>query len=212
MEVINVNSNCPNCGAPVDFEKDSQAFICKYCSSVIAIIPPAPNQATTEDTKKPVLRKVEPEVKYKANHNIGSNSQGGHLWITKDEVVFKPHSLNFGPLGKRYIRIQDVVGYEKGFLTNMTIYTKNGYQMDLVVWKKDEIINEIESRRVNYFESQGLPVPPLECGDQIGYYESTSDGEGDGAVPADQLNTKAGCLGVIVAFIVSIGTLLYSIV
>lgn len=211
MEIVNVNSNCPNCGAPVDFEQESQAFICKYCSSVIAIIPPAINQTNAGDVKTPVLRKVEPELQYKANHNIGSNSQGGHLWITKDEVVFKPHSLNFGPLGKRYIRIQDVVGYEKGFLTNMTIYTKNGYQMDLVVWKKDEIINEIESRRINYFEGQGLPVPPLEYGDQVGNAQSFSNADNDGAVPADQLSSKSGCLGVMVALVLSVGSLLYSL-
>lgn len=210
MGIIKVNSNCPNCGAPVDFEQDSQAFICKYCSSVIAIIPQTISQTNSEENNQPVLRKVEPEIRHLANHVLGIYSQGGHLWITKDEVVFKPHLFNFGPLGKRYIRIQDVVGYEKGFLTNMTIYTKNGYQMNLVVWKKDEIINEIESRRINYFVSQGLPVPPLEYGDQVGSFSSTSNGENDGAIPADQLNSKSGCLGIMVALVVSIGSLLCS--
>ena len=210
MEVVNVTSNCPNCGAPVDYEQDSHAFICKYCSSVIAIIPPSTSQTDAGEAKQSVLRKVEPEIEYKANHNIGSNSQGGKLWITKDEVVFKPHSLNFGPLGKRYIRIQDIVGYEKGFLTNMTIYTKNGYQMDLVVWKKDEIISEIESRRVDYFERQGLPVPPLEFGDQISY--NSSDSGDDDTIPAEQISSGSGCLGLFLAIVVfSIGSLLYGI-
>ena len=92
------------------------------------------------------------------------NDQGGMLWITKDEVVFKPHKLNFGNLGKKYIRIQDVSGYSKGFLTNFSIWTKDGSEMGLVVWKKDEIIREVEKRRHAFYQSKGLPTPPLRFG------------------------------------------------
>ena len=78
------------------------------------------------------------------------------------------------------------------------------------VGKKDEIINEIESRRIDYYKRHGLPVPPLEYGNQIVSHLSNSDDENDGAIPADQLNNKSGCLGILVTLVVSIGSLLYS--
>lgn len=203
-----VNSNCPNCGAPIEIDQDAQAFICKYCSSVVAVIPRTPSQIEESKTELPILRKVEPELKYLANHQVSAlNAQGGHLWITKDEVVFKPHALNVGPLGKRYIRIQDVVGYKKGALTHMSIFTKSGYEMDIVVWKKDEIINEIEKRRVNHFQSQGLPVPSLQFSDGV----SSSSNIAGGAVSAEQMSSNSGCLGVIAAFVFSASAVLYSI-
>ena len=208
MEILNVNSNCPNCGAPIEIDQDAQAFICKYCSSVVAVIPRTPSQIEESKTELPILRKVEPELKYQANHQVSAlNAQGGRLWITKDEVVFKPHALNVGPLGKRYIRIQDVVGYKKGALTHMSIFTKSGYEMDIVVWKKDEIINEIEKRRVNHFQSQGLPVPSLQFSDGV----SSSSNIAGGAVSADQMSSNTGCLGVIAAFVISASAVLYSI-
>lgn len=137
MEIIDIHSNCPNCGAPIELDTEAQAFVCKYCSSIIAVVSESSNSTEKSQQSSPILRKVEPELKYQANHQISAlNSQGGHLWITKEEVVFKPHSLNVGPMGKRYIRIQDIVGYKKGALTHMSIFTKSGYEMDIVVWKK----------------------------------------------------------------------------
>ena len=110
-------------------------------------------------------------------------------------------------MGKRYIRIQDIVGYKKGALTHMSIFTKSGYEMDIVVWKKDEIINEIEKRRVNFFQSQGLPVPPLQYGSEF----SNSCNISKGAVPAEQMSSNSGCLGIIAAFIASTSIILYSL-
>lgn len=208
MDIKNINTSCPNCGAPVEIDNDSQAFVCKYCSSVVATVSSDSTHTDSDEPTLPILRKIEPELKYRANHQVSaSNNQGGHIWITKDEVVFKPHGLNFGPMGKRYIRIQDVIGYEKGPLTYMSIFTKSGYEMVIVVWKKDEIINEIEKRRVNYFQSQGLPVPPLQYGAE---YSGLGDSS-NGAVPAEQMSTNSGCMGAIAAFIVPVSAIFYSI-
>lgn len=208
MEIIDVHSNCPNCGAPIELDAEAQAFVCKYCSSIIAVVSENSNSTETSQPSSPILRKVEPELRYQANHQVSAmNAQGGHLWITKEEVVFKPHSLNFGPMGKRYIRIQDIVGYKKGALTHMSIFTKSGYEMDIVVWKKDEIINEIEKRRINFFKSQGLPVPPLQYGNEFCNPCKISDG----AVSAEQMSSNSGCLGIIAAFIVSTSIVLYSL-
>lgn len=216
MNVLNVNSTCPNCGAPVEIDKGSQAFVCKYCSSIVAIVSNESSSTQSDQSSTPVLRKVEPELKFAANHQVSAiNSQGGHLWITKDEVVFKPHAINFGPMGKRYIRIQDVVGYKKGLLTHMSIFTKSGYEMDLVVWNKDEIINEIERRRVNFYKSQGLPIPPLKYSEgvrDVSYNTNDTGYSPNGGKSAEQMSSNAGCLGVIVAFIISASAVLYSII
>ncbi len=167
--------NCPNCGAPLTADISNGGIICQYCKSVIAIeVAPAANlnnpgvNMPVDDLGQGIqfhLRKVEPELKYMANFKESAvNAQGGMLWITKDEVVFKPHMFNFGNLGKKYIRIQDVAGYSKGFLTSFSIWTKDGSEMGLVVWKKDEIIREVEKRRHAYYQSMGLPTPPLQFG------------------------------------------------
>lgn len=163
MEMIQIG-NCPNCGAPLSADITNGAIICQYCKSVIAISIPSAAECGTpaQDPGQGIrflLREVQPELKYLAN--FSANYQGGHLWITKDEVVFKPHFFNFGSLDKKYIRIQDVAGYSKGFLTKFSIWTKDGSEMGLVSWKKGEIINEVEKRRRAYFQSRGLPVPEL---------------------------------------------------
>lgn len=167
--------NCPNCGAPLTADISNGGIVCQYCKSVIAIsVAPAVDSnnpgvnASVDNLGQGIrflLRTVQPELTYQANFNENSfNSQGGHLWITKDEVVFKPHSFNFGNLDKKYIRIQDVAGYTKGFLTSFSIWTKDGSEMSLVVWKKNEIIREVEKRRHAFYQAHGLPTPPLQFG------------------------------------------------
>lgn len=86
-------------------------------------------------------------IEYKANFNEGLNSIGGKIIITPDLIIFRSHSLNFGDLSDRVFKIQDVLGYRKGFLTFLYIKFKGGYEIKLTVWKKQEIITEIESRR-----------------------------------------------------------------
>ena len=162
-----ITAKCAHCGAQIVFGETDEVTVCKYCDSVNAI--PDVIKKTSEENEvkeEPKLREIMPEIKYAANHQVSaSNSQGGHIWITKYELYFKPHKFNMGDLSKRYIRIQDICGYEKGLLTSLTIYTKKGYAMELAVWKKDEIINALEARRRAYFELRGEPVPELTKGD-----------------------------------------------
>lgn len=164
METFNEVGNCPHCGAPLAIDISTGATLCQYCKSIIAIST-VPRMEDMGQGVRFILRNVEPELKYVANYNESfGNSQGGHLWITRNEVVFKPHKLNFGNLGKKYIRIQDVAGYTKGFLTQFSIWTMNGDEMSLVVWKKNEIIQEIEKRRHEFYESKGMLTPELKYG------------------------------------------------
>lgn len=163
--------NCPHCGAPLTSEITSGGLLCQYCKSVIAIETEKFSDVETHtggnfvDTRIH-LREVTPELTFPANFKENAfNAQGGHLWITRDEVVFKPHVFNFGNLGKKYIRIADVAGYKKGFLTNFSIFTTDGFEMKLVINHKDTVINAIEERRCAYFESRGMSVPALKYGD-----------------------------------------------
>ena len=100
-----------------------EATICKYCDAVNAIPLIGLKTNTTESSSsiakdEVILREVLSQVKYEANHqDSASNSLGGHIWITDHELYSKPHSINLSDLSKRYIRIQDICGYEKGILT-----------------------------------------------------------------------------------------------
>lgn len=131
-----------------------------------------------------------PELKYKANYYVGDgNYQGGNLRITSDRVYFKPHSINFGSLKERYIEIEKIIGYKKGALSYMSIFTEGNQEIKLAVWKKDEIISEIEKRRASIFQSRGMSVPPL---------RNISGG-------------STGCMGVLAMILVGAGTALYSL-
>lgn len=103
-----------------------------------------------------------PEISFVATFFLaGLNNQGGKMHITRDKVLFDPHAFNFGPLGTRYIHIADVAGYNKGFMTWLYIYLKDGQKLKFAVWKKDAIIHAIETRRAKLFQDAGLSVPPL---------------------------------------------------
>ena len=165
-----VTAKCAHCGAQIVFNETDEATICKYCDAVNAIPvfglkanTAAPSKRTVQD--EVVLREVLPQAKFAANHHISANnSQGGHIWITDHELYFKPHKVNFGDLSKRYIRIQDICGYEKGVLTDLTIHTKKGYAMKLAVWDKDAIISMLETKRQAYYENNWEPIPALTKG------------------------------------------------
>lgn len=185
-----ITAKCAHCGAQIVFGETDEVTVCKYCDSVNAIPDVIKKNNDSLSFEEPILREVLPELKFAANHEISDmNAQGGHIWITKNELYFKPHKLNVGDLAKRYIRIQDICGYEKGALTGLTIYTKKGYRMKLVVWKKDEIINALETRRKIYYETRNVPVPPL----SNGTFNMFSD---EGAVEANVLEGKEDNNGI----------------
>lgn len=184
-----ITTKCAHCGAQIVFEDGQEAVICKYCESVNAI-PEETVLSESSSENMPILREVFPEVSYAANHQISSlNSQGGHIWITKNELYFKPHKFNVGDLSQRYIRIQDICGYSKGAFTALSILTKKGYEMKLAVWNKDEIINALESRRQAYYRSKNKSIPPLTTGSScIDHSE---------AIEANNMS-NSGCMLVII--------------
>ncbi len=73
-------------------------------------------------------------------------SQGGNLVLTPTHLIFRPNKLNFSKSVTKY-PIAEVIGYEKGMLTLLTIKFRDGSKMKLAVTNKKEIINQIEARR-----------------------------------------------------------------
>lgn len=99
-------------------------------------------------------------ISFKANYMDGIIANGGDIFISDEEITFKAHALNFDT-SSHTMPIKDIIGYKKKLLTFMTIFFANGRKWDLAVWKKDQIIAELESRRRNYFKSRGEEMPPL---------------------------------------------------
>lgn len=86
-------------------------------------------------------------VEYLANFNEGLLSIGGKIIITEDQLIFKAHGLNVGDLSDRIFNIKDISGYRKGLFTFLYIYFIDGSKIKLSVWKKQEVINELEARK-----------------------------------------------------------------
>jgi hypothetical protein len=104
------------------------------------------------------------EITYQANLHFGSflsPNQGGQLIIQDDKFIFRPHSVNIGSLSDKEFAIRDICGYKKGILTRFTVYMNDNKDVNLIVWKKDDIIKELEARRAAIFQNNGEPVPPL---------------------------------------------------
>ena len=91
-------------------------------------------------------------IEFKANFNEGLNSLGGKLIITPTQLIFHPHSINFGDLSDRVFEIRQISGYEKGILSFMYISFLDGSRIKLTVWNKSEIIAQLEARRTSLFK------------------------------------------------------------
>lgn len=155
-----ITAKCAHCGAQIVFGETDEVIICKYCDSVNAI----PEVPKGKENKEPLLREVIAEIKYHANFiETDGSSQLGDIWITDNELYFKPKKFLLGPSTKRYLRLKDIKGYSTEGIGFIIIYTNKG-RMELGVFKTSEIINTIESKRKQYFEKNGLPIPDLKCG------------------------------------------------
>ena len=88
-------------------------------------------------------------IEFMANFNEGLNSIGGKIIITPTQLIFHPHCVNFGDLSDRVFEICQISGYEKGILSFMYISFLDGSRIKLTVWKKSEIIAQLEARRTS---------------------------------------------------------------
>lgn len=106
-------------------------------------------QSYEQATSTPIANSFPNQIEYKANYNEGINSIGGKIIITPTQLIFHPHSINFGDLHDRIFEISKISGYEKGMFSFLHILFNDGNRIKLTVWHKSEIINQLESRRIS---------------------------------------------------------------
>jgi hypothetical protein len=91
------------------------------------------------------------KTKVAANLFRGMESVGGHLYFGEDAMVFKSHALNI-QTGDTHICYADIENVKKrntlGLVPNGILVTmKDKTQYKFVVWKRNDIIAFIDSRR-----------------------------------------------------------------
>jgi len=154
--------NCANCGANLKYNLGAPMAFCQYCESVnvlenisITIDGANPNNGAPTSYEELKPRIMMPEEKFAANFKESSlSTQGGHLWVANTEIFFKPHSINFGNLSKKFMKISEIITIEKvntmfGLSREIHITDKNGKIMALVSWNRNGIISSIEKRKNN---------------------------------------------------------------
>lgn len=151
--------NCANCGANLKYEMGDAFSYCQYCDSVNVFenVGMSIDKTNIADETPTYFEELKPRImmtqdKFIANFQESKfNSQGGRLWVSNTEIFFKPHSINFGDLSKKFMRISDIEKMEKvnknlGLSRELHITDKNGNIMELVSWNRDGIISSIEKR------------------------------------------------------------------
>ena len=89
------------------------------------------------------------EEKFMANYFLSPGvSQGGRLLISKNEIFFRPHMLNIGDLSNKYLKINEIISFEKpAFPLFLKIHTKDNRIMFLSTWSRNKIIESIRRRQ-----------------------------------------------------------------
>lgn len=170
---MTITGKCAHCGAQVVFGDNVNVIKCDYCDSINVVqdCVHAPTSqlgqsAPTQTQSSAVLREITPDLKFPASlYKSHGNTQGGHLWINKEDLFFKPHRLNFGSLDQLYIHIPDIIYYSIDgslpiFTKDITFYTST-YSLRITVYSAPKILNVVEERRKLFYQERGLPTPEL---------------------------------------------------
>lgn len=144
------------------FRKISESeYECQYCGAIIkeAVKPESPKIVIVQPQVQPkaIVSPFPPEISYAANLKNGIlDWLGGKLVIYPDKFAFIPHSFNFssGNISSREWKIEDIIGYVRGFLTYFDIKMKDGSKIELAVNGKKNIINALEERRKYWLENK----------------------------------------------------------
>lgn len=118
--------------------------------------PPIPNQNGKNFGQKPEREPL--PLNFIANYFTGPLPHGGRIFITDEQITFKTNVINI-PF-EQVIQVKDITGYQRGLLNILHIFAGN-IHWKLGVWKKTQIINEIENRRQAWFTSRGMQPPLL---------------------------------------------------
>jgi len=81
-----------------------------------------------------------------ANYYRGIEAVGGKLFFDDIGITFKSHALNI-QTGESRIEYKDMAKAEvKGFLTGMSVYTKDGIEHKFVVYHRKDIVKFLNSK------------------------------------------------------------------
>ena len=142
---------CKACGAFLEYKVGAPVSICGYCDIVNIISEDVltPLASKNEEIQNLVGEAMQVEEKYLANNYIALGvSQGGRLLISKNEIFFRPHKLNFGDLSDKYLKIDEIITFEKPvFPMFLKIHATRNRVMFLSTWSRNKIIKSIQSRK-----------------------------------------------------------------
>lgn len=83
-----------------------------------------------------------------ANYFRGIESVGGKLHFDNTGIIFKSHAFNI-QRGETRIEYEDIEKAEvKGFLTGMSVYTKDGTEHKFVVYFRKKVVAFLNSKTV----------------------------------------------------------------
>jgi DNA-directed RNA polymerase subunit RPC12/RpoP len=99
---------CSNCGGGLETTVRAELFQCPYCKYLYLVGYPA------QGTSLPQVKKLVEREKWSANFarptsGLAANWQGGKLYLTDQELVFAPHSINFGPVERVCLALENIV-------------------------------------------------------------------------------------------------------
>lgn len=172
-----IMSKCPRCGAQITFDEKSQAVVCPYCSSVIAVNNNKKNKINIIN----IFKKIFPPNDYAGVyfHTPESEYQSVYLRITDNGIVFKiVKFVNlFGDVSNKFVPYAEICGYQKckesssafGFDRGFIIYAKEDgniverrFEISGLQRDRDSLLNNIEYYRKQYFIKNGQEVPDLD--------------------------------------------------
>ena len=142
---------CKACGAFLEYKVGAPVSICGYCDVVNIISEDVlkPIEGSNPSSREVVGDTMVIEEKFMANYFLSPGvSQGGRLLISKNEIFFRPHMLNIGDLSNKYLKINEIISFEKpAFPLFLKIHTKDNRVMFLSTWSRNKIIESIRRRQ-----------------------------------------------------------------
>ena len=81
-----------------------------------------------------------------ANYYRGIEAVGGKLFFYNHGILFQSHALNI-QTGETRIEYKDIQKAQKrGFLTGMSVYTKDGVEHKFVIYHRKDVIEFLNSQ------------------------------------------------------------------
>ena len=146
--MISHTLKCANCGANDLVAQGQSLMKCSYCNSVI-LVEGNPSQSIGVLKENLVLhtRKIETIFKRLATYVHDGIRDGGHLHVTRSEIVFVPHALNIIS-GYRlvfpYSELRDIRKVTLYLVVRQLVITSASGDEDVfIVWGRDKFIEAV---------------------------------------------------------------------